>query len=82
VGFAAESEHLIENARKKLEAKNLDLIVANDITEAGSGFAASTNRVTLIDRSGTPRELPCLPKEEVAVRIIDKVAELKAKQGL
>lgn len=82
VGFAAESDHLVENARKKLVQKNLDLVVANDITEAGSGFAGRTNRVTLIDRAGNVRALPLLSKEEVAAHIVDKALELKTKQGL
>jgi phosphopantothenoylcysteine decarboxylase/phosphopantothenate--cysteine ligase len=82
VGFAAESDHLVENARKKLVQKNLDLVVANDITEAGSGFAGTTNRVTLIDRAGNVSALPLLSKEEVAAHIVDKALELKTKQGL
>ncbi|GAG17925.1 unnamed protein product, partial [marine sediment metagenome] len=52
IGFAAESEDTVANARKKLEKKQLDLIVANDITAAGSGFDVDTNKVTLIDRNG------------------------------
>jgi len=76
VGFAAESENLIQNAVAKLKAKNLDLIVANDITAADSGFDADTNKVVLIDRHGKKEELPLLPKPEVAHKIIDKVVEL------
>ena len=76
VGFAAESENLIQNAVAKLKAKNLDLIVANDITAADSGFDADTNKVVLIDRQGNKVELPLLPKPEVAHKIIDKVVEL------
>lgn len=82
VGFAAESEHLVENATKKLRSKNLDLVVANDITEEGAGFGSATNRVTLIDRSGDVLALPLLSKEAVAAKLIDKLAELKAKLGL
>ena len=82
VGFAAESDQLVEHAREKLEHKNLDLIVANDITEEGAGFASSTNRVIMIERSGAIQPIPLLPKEDVARLIIDKVSELKAKQGL
>jgi len=65
VGFAMESENVIENARQKLEKKQLDLIVANDITDAESGFGADTNKVTLIDRSGNIESLPLLTKREV-----------------
>jgi len=73
VGFAAESENLVENARKKLQQKKLDLIVANDITEAGSGFGTDTNKVTILDGKGTVEDLPLLSKREVAEKILDRV---------
>lgn len=73
VGFAAESEDIITNARKKLEQKGLDLMVANDITDAESGFDVDTNKVTLIDRNGKLEELPLLSKREVAERVLDRV---------
>ena len=76
VGFAAESEHLIENARIKVSKKDLDLIAANDITEEGSGFGVDTNRVTILDREGGVEELPLLTKFEAANRILDRVAAL------
>jgi len=76
VGFAAESEELLANARKKLESKGLDLIAANDITAAGSGFGSDTNRVVLLGRDGSEEELPLLPKYEVAGRILDRVAAI------
>jgi phosphopantothenoylcysteine decarboxylase/phosphopantothenate--cysteine ligase len=76
VGFAAESEDLVANARKKLEKKRLDFIVANDITDAESGFGTDTNKVTLIDREGKIEQLPLLTKREVADRILDKVIKL------
>ncbi len=76
VGFAAESEDVVANARKKLSGKNLDLIVANDITSAGSGFGADTNKVTIIDRKGKAENLPLLTKREVADKILDKVAAM------
>jgi len=76
VGFAAESEDMIANARQKLEKKGLDLIVANDITANDSGFDVDTNKVTLIDRNGKIKELPLLSKREVADRILDRVAEI------
>jgi phosphopantothenoylcysteine decarboxylase/phosphopantothenate--cysteine ligase len=76
VGFAAESEDLIENAQKKLTQKRLDLIVANDITAADSGFGADTNRVTLIDKQGNVENLPLLTKKEAAEKILDRVVGL------
>lgn len=76
VGFAAESESLTENARQKLAEKGLDLIVANDITAEDSGFAADTNRVTLIDSQGAVQELPLLTKDQVAERVLEWVEDL------
>jgi phosphopantothenoylcysteine decarboxylase/phosphopantothenate--cysteine ligase len=78
VGFAAESADLLANARAKLEEKALDLIVANDIMASDAGFAADTNRVTLIARNGEEQSLPLLAKAEVAEQILDKVVELLA----
>ncbi len=80
VGFAAESENLIANARAKLLQKGLDLIVANDITAPDSGMGADTNQVVIIDRDGKVDELPLLPKREVADRVLDKVVELLNKR--
>ncbi len=76
VGFAAESEDVVTNARKKLNKKNLDLIVANDITSADSGFGTDTNKVTLIDKKGDAENLPLLSKREVAEKILDRVGKL------
>jgi phosphopantothenoylcysteine decarboxylase/phosphopantothenate--cysteine ligase len=76
VGFAAESEHLLKNAREKRFKKNLDLIVANDITQINSGFDADSNKVILIDRDGKVTRLPLLPKLEVADKILDRVVAL------
>jgi len=76
VGFAAESEDLVANARRKLEEKQLDIIVANDITDASSGFGADTNKVTLISRDGKTESLSLLTKREVADKILDRVAGL------
>lgn len=76
VGFAAETENVLENAKKKLLSKNLDLIVANDVTVEEAGFAADTNVVTLIDRAGSCRPLPKMSKDEVAAAIIDSVVAL------
>lgn len=76
VGFAAETEHVLENAKKKLASKNLDFIVANDVTMDGAGFAADTNIVTFIARNGEVVSLPKMSKRDVAAAIIDKVADL------
>ncbi len=73
IGFAAETEHLIENATEKLRKKNLDFIVANDLTRPGSGFRCDTNQVKIIDHHGNIDALPCLPKEDVARHILDRV---------
>jgi phosphopantothenoylcysteine decarboxylase/phosphopantothenate--cysteine ligase len=76
VGFAAESHDLLENAGKKLKAKGLDLIAANDITAPDAGFNADTNRVVLLDAEGGQEELPLMTKYEVAWRILDRVSAL------
>ena len=76
VGFAAESENLVENAKAKVGGKNLDLIVANDITAEGSGFGSDTNKVTLISRDLVVEELPLLTKYDVSNRILDRVKDL------
>ena len=73
VGFAAESQDLIENAREKLASKSLDLIVANDITRSDAGFEVDTNAITLIDKKGRAQSLPTLTKTEVAEKIMDFV---------
>jgi phosphopantothenoylcysteine decarboxylase/phosphopantothenate--cysteine ligase len=78
VGFAAESEDMVANARRKLAEKKLDLIVANDITAADSGFDVDTNRVTIIDKTGKVQELQLMSKREVAEKILDRVANLLA----
>ncbi|GAC1701492.1 MAG: bifunctional phosphopantothenoylcysteine decarboxylase/phosphopantothenate--cysteine ligase CoaBC [Candidatus Acidiferrum sp.] len=78
VGFAAETQGAAENARKKLAAKNIDLIVANDVTAEGAGFDHDTNIVTLISRDGRDLALPKMSKAEVAQRILDEVVRLRA----
>lgn len=80
VGFAAETADLLENARAKLEKKRLDLIVANDVSAADSGFAVDTNRVTLLGADGGVEALPLLSKAEVADLVMDKVVELLRKR--
>lgn len=76
VGFAAETENILENARDKLARKNLDLVVVNDLTAPGSGFAVDTNRACLVDRQGGVEELPLMSKEDLARHILDRVAPL------
>jgi len=76
VGFAAESQDLVANARLKARDKGLDLIVANDILAADAGFAVETNRVTLIDSSGSVQDLPLLTKAEVAEVVLERVGTL------
>ena len=75
-GFAAESQNLLANARAKLEAKKLDLIVANDITAADAGFGVDTNRVSLISKDGKIDSLPLMSKIQVASTIMEKIVEL------
>jgi len=76
VGFAAESEDLVQNAAEKLRRKKAHLFVANDITAADAGFGADTNRVTIIDADGDVESLPLLSKYEVAHRVLDRVVKL------
>jgi phosphopantothenoylcysteine decarboxylase/phosphopantothenate--cysteine ligase len=73
VGFAAETGSL-DRAPGKLRAKGIDLLVANDVSEPGSGFGTDTNRVTILDRGGSVDQLPLLSKREVADRILDRIA--------
>jgi phosphopantothenoylcysteine decarboxylase/phosphopantothenate--cysteine ligase len=76
IGFAAETEHLLTNAAAKLSAKRLDMIVANDVTEPGSGFGSDNNRVTLLYADGRQEALPPMPKLEVAYRVLEAAIAL------
>ena len=76
VGFALETEDLIENARRKLKEKGFHLMAANNALDEGAGFEVDTNRITLLDAEGGVEELPLLPKEEVAERILDRLTHL------
>jgi phosphopantothenoylcysteine decarboxylase/phosphopantothenate--cysteine ligase len=78
IGFAAESQDLLANARKKLEKKKLDLIVANEITGINSAFGSDTNSVILIGKDGTPENVPMMSKRAVADRILDRVHRILA----
>lgn len=80
IGFAAETEELIANAQKKLREKNLDLIVANNVTEEGSGFDGDTNIATILDRRGGVYPLPLMSKDELADRIYDYLLALKTER--
>jgi phosphopantothenoylcysteine decarboxylase/phosphopantothenate--cysteine ligase len=80
VGFAAETDNVAQNARKKLATKNLDLIVANDVTAEGAGFDHDTNIVSLFSRDGRDLALPKMSKYEVAQRILDEIVRLRDVQ--
>ena len=79
VGFAAETGSLIANAKRKLREKRLDMIVANDVTQDGSGFDADTNAATIVDRQGNVHPVPLMSKNELADRIYDFLLALKAE---
>ena len=78
VGFAAETEDVADNARKKLTSKNADLIVANDVSAEGAGFDGDTNIVTLYSRDGRDLPLARMSKSDVADRILDEVLRLRS----
>lgn len=81
VGFAAETDDIVRNAEMKLRKKNLDLIVANDITLEGAGFESDTNIATIIDREGRIQELPMMHKRDLAHIILDRAIDLKEREG-
>ncbi len=76
IGFAAETENLINNATEKLNEKDLDMIIANDVSSTDSGFSVDNNRVVILDKKGKQTELPLLTKLEVADHIMDRLSEL------
>ena len=76
VGFALETDDLLANARRKLESKGFDLLVANDATEEGAGFGVPTNRVTILSPGGGADALPLQSKEEVAEALMDRIEAL------
>ena len=80
-GFSMETEHMIENSRAKLEKKNIDMIVANNLRQEGAGFGTDTNVVTLLTKEET-LELPMLSKEEVAERLLAFILEKQGKKAL
>jgi phosphopantothenoylcysteine decarboxylase / phosphopantothenate---cysteine ligase len=81
VGFAAETDHVLEHARKKLREKNLDLIVANDVSRAGAGFGGDTNAAVLIDRDGGELDVPPCSKRGLADAVWDRVVVMRKGVG-
>jgi phosphopantothenoylcysteine decarboxylase / phosphopantothenate---cysteine ligase len=77
IGFAAETTKLVEEARRKLQSKNCDMVVANLVSTQGIGFESDDNEVTLVMRDGTPIELPRAPKRRIADQIFDQVSKLR-----
>ena len=78
IGFAAETENVAAHARAKLESKQADLIVANDVTAEGAGFDHDTNVITLYFRDGSEKSFPRMPKIDAAHRILDQLRGLRA----
>jgi phosphopantothenoylcysteine decarboxylase / phosphopantothenate---cysteine ligase len=81
IGFAAETENVAALARAKLESKQADLIVANDVTAEGAGFDHDTNIITLYFRDGTEKAFPRMPKIDAAHRILDQLRVLRQMMG-
>lgn len=77
IGFAAETNDVLENAKAKIKKKNLDMIVANDVTQAGAGFQNDTNKVSFIGNDGSVKNLPVMSKYDVAMNILDYVKSIK-----
>jgi phosphopantothenoylcysteine decarboxylase/phosphopantothenate--cysteine ligase len=80
VGFAAETENLVDHALEKLKKKNLDLIIANNVAKAGIGFGSNDNEVTIIEKSGSTKQVPKLNKDEIAHIILDSVKKVMKKR--
>jgi phosphopantothenoylcysteine decarboxylase/phosphopantothenate--cysteine ligase len=81
VGFAAETQNLIENAEKKLRSKKEDLFVANDVSQPGAGFEVDTNIVTILSRRGKRKDLPLMAKDEVADIILNQIAKMMRRKN-
>jgi len=79
VGFAAETQDLLNNAKDKLKSKKLDLIAANDISATDAGFAVDTNRITLLHADGKKEELPLMSKADVAAEIVERIISILNK---
>src|SRR5262245_46789191 len=80
IGFAAETENVLDNAREKLRAKNVDMIVANDVSRSDAGFDRQTNAITILTRNQDALELPLMSKREAAERILNAIIDLRKKQ--
>jgi phosphopantothenoylcysteine decarboxylase/phosphopantothenate--cysteine ligase len=80
VGFAAETDNVIDNARGKLARKNLDLIVANDVSAPNVGFAHETNEVTILPAHGEPQKVSLTSKRAVADRILDAIVQQRSRR--
>ena len=76
VGFAAETEHVVSHAKDKLRGKGLDLIIANDVAQAGSGFGSEDNAVIILSASGEQKVLSLMPKRRLADEVLTAVQEL------
>lgn len=76
IGFAAETDNIHENVKKKLAAKNADIVVGNNVAKSGSGFGSATNEVCIVDRNGRQEDWPVAPKPEVAWRVFDWLLQL------
>jgi phosphopantothenoylcysteine decarboxylase/phosphopantothenate--cysteine ligase len=81
VGFAAETQDLLANARQKVQSKHLDFIVVNDVSDPSIGFASDENRVHILDATGQIEELPIMRKESLADQILDRVQPLVAQRS-
>jgi phosphopantothenoylcysteine decarboxylase/phosphopantothenate--cysteine ligase len=80
IGFAAETENVLDNAREKLRSKNLDVIVANDVSRSDSGFDTQTNAITILTSNLDTLELPLMSKRDAADRILDTLVDLRKSQ--
>ena len=80
VGFAAETNNVVEYARSKMQKKNLDIVVANDITQAGAGFNSDTNIATILVKDGKEIEIPLTSKADMANQILDEIVKLRTKK--
>jgi phosphopantothenoylcysteine decarboxylase/phosphopantothenate--cysteine ligase len=81
IGFAAETQSLVRNAKAKVEKKNLDLIVANDVSRKEIGFQSDSNQVKMIGKDGKVSDLPLLPKRVLAHRVLDQIGILRSQAG-
>ena len=79
IGFAAETEDLEVRAKQKLQAKKLDLVVANDVSKEGAGFGTDTNEVLLVSAEGPTETLPLMSKREVSERVLDRIGVLRGR---